>query len=266
VVHYDFKRDHATAPDRYQSIPDSRSVVTRSDGRGGQRSLNVAFQILEIDTVTEETRATIGEVSALATQLAGLAGALPFLQTLSPALNVAGRLGESALRAYAKSDRVISIDMSFAILKRGAASLQRSGDFLRYGYFFFLSRPLDVKLYAATRSSKHVRLMMRTSAGRFVPLKHVSYLVVKVGVPFEDLCKAKPTLGAHHARRLQDVCENVDSMTSKEVKEEIGAIMAELNGLAGSVPASAGVLNPGAAAAADVDVGNTGEQVGEVLQ
>jgi hypothetical protein len=263
-VQYDFKRDQATAPDWNQSIPDSQSVVRRSDRRCGQRLVNLAFQILEIDMVTEEKRAAIDEVGALATQLADLAGAVPYLQALSPTLHVAGRLGECTLRAYTKPDHVISIDMSFAILKRGAAILQGSGDSLRYGYVFVLSRPLDVKLYAAT-GSKHVRLMMRTSAGIFVSLKHVLYLVVKVGVPFEDLCNATPTMGGHHARRLQDVCRNVDNMTSKEV-EKVGYIMVDLSGLAGCVPAHTGVLNPGAAAAVDMGIGNAGERVNEVLQ
>lgn len=229
-IHFDFRKDHTTEPDKYQPVPDGSALATRCYGSEGKTDVNVNFLIMEIDNVSDETRATIDSVGSLAERLQDATAVMPYMAAMSPVLSLAGDLGNMALKAYAKPDRVIGTDMDFKILRRGDASLQRSGDYLRFGYYFFLSKPLNVKLYAATRGSKNVRLLMRDENMNFVPLTHVSYVVVKVLVPQEDLVKTmKPVFAPENALRLQVVCENIDQMTAEEVKEEITNVMGALN-------------------------------------
>lgn len=258
VIHYDFKKDCKTKVGHYQPIPDSRSLVTQCCGRSGRKTVNVNFTILEIDEISDSARSTIAGVDELAKSLTQAASIMPYIAVLNPALDLAGRLGQSALDAYAKPDRVVSVDMNFKLLPRGMASLQRSGDYLRYGYYFFLSKPVEQRLYASTTNSRHVRLMMRAKNKEFVPLKHVSYVVVKVGVPYDDLTRNKPGLSAGHARRLQAVCENVDRLAPEAVKEQVAAIMHELNGLElDGLPATPATPRT-PSASADGGVGATG--------
>lgn len=221
-VHFDFRTDHTTVPDEYQPVPDGRSLATRCCGTEGRTGVNVNFLIMEIDHVSDETRATIDCVADLSGKLQEIAVTMPYVAALSPLLDIASDLGGKALKAYAKPDRVIGTDMDFKILRRGDASTQRSGDYLRYGYYFFLSKPMNIKLYAATRGSKNVRLLMRDERGKYVKLTHVSYVVVKVVVPQQELVEAhRPVLSLGTAMQLQRVIENVDVMGAEEVRDEI---------------------------------------------
>lgn len=225
-VHFDFRKDATDASDRYQPVPEGYSLAGRCCGSEGRLGVNVQFLIMGIESGSDETRATIDAVSSLAGKMQDIANDMPYFAALLPVLDLAGDLGVKALRAHAKPERVIGFNMDFKLLQRGDSSVQRSGDYLRFGYYFFLSQPVNLKLYAATRGSKNVRLLMREDTGKFVHLSHVSYVVVKVLVPQEDIAGSeKPMLGPETALRLQHVCQNVDNLDPVQVRDEIKSIM-----------------------------------------
>lgn len=240
-VHFDFRKDATDTPDRYQPVSEVYSLASRSCGSEERLGVNVQFLIMDIECGGDETRATIDAVSSLAGMLHDVANAMPYVAALSPVLDLAGDLGVKALRTHAKPNRVVGLNMDFKLLRRGDSSVQRSGDYLRFGYYFFLSQPLNVKLYAATRGSKNVRLLLREDNGKFVHLSHVSYVVVKVLVPQEDIAGLeRSVLRPEAALRLQHVCENVDDMEPVQVRDEIKSIMMSMkrqgNSLGASLP------------------------------
>jgi len=117
----------------------------------------------------------------------------PFIGALTPALSLAGAVSKRALDSYAQPDKVISIDMDFLLAdkERVRSKTASPGEYLRYGYYFFLSEPVEGKLWASVRTPKNVQLMLRQHSRKvgeleYFPLTEVSYLVVRVTEPTDS--------------------------------------------------------------------------------
>ncbi|GAB0495115.1 hypothetical protein MMPV_006413 [Pyropia vietnamensis] len=198
LVHYDFSTAReSTAAGVYFPIPASKSVVARGGiatcggpaAAGLPRShLNIRLVVLEVDDVAalktsvESVENLTGGLAALSSSL-GVAG----VGALGSAMRVAGALSREALDKHAKPDRVLAVDMDFRLPPPPPAPLPSySSEFLMRGYYFFLSKPCDAALYAQTNTSDNVRLVARRSEGRgWAPLTHISYVVVRVSVPYD---------------------------------------------------------------------------------
>lgn len=78
----------------------------------------------------------------------------------------------------------------------------------QYGYYFFLSEPVGAKLYAATRVSTNIRLMMRRDDGRepkYFPLTGVSYLVIHVSRRTSSTKLQRKPLQLAHSSQLEQI-------------------------------------------------------------
>lgn len=242
-IHFDFKKDSAVEPDVYQPIPESRSLVLRGD-MTKKRHVNVRFNILEVDDVNPQVKRTISDIGSLSEVLSDIAVISPYMSIIMPALHLAGKVGNAALESYAKPDRVISVDMNFQLIDRAAMRASRSGAYLQYGYYFFLSKPCEAKLYASTLTPRNVRLMMHDTQRReYVPLNHISYVVVRVRNSDVSCAKTPVTLSADQSRRLQKLCEGVFDMDADSLQEQLKDLMSEVRGSRARTPhttASAG--------------------------
>jgi hypothetical protein len=258
-IHFNYKKDSALKTGVYQEIPFSRSLVFHSGGLEQVTSVNVRFKIMELGDVDTSVRDSIQGISNLSTQVSSVSIALPYLSVLSPAIRIAGEVGRKALDSYAKPDHVMTIDTGFRIAPRILPKHSRPGEYLRYGYYFFLSEAVKTKLYASTSAYNQVLLMMRRVSNskrgglaglvspcmkgqesevgeetEFVPLTKMSYLVVKVGMATtetaNDPSRNTPKMTVSMVRRLQSVVESARDNPAELVKRDIVNIMAELNG------------------------------------
>jgi hypothetical protein len=258
-IHFNYKNDSALKTGVYQEIPFSRSLVFHSTGSEEVSSVNVRFKIMELDNVDKSVRDSIQGISNLSTHVSSVSMTLPYLSVLSPAIRIAGDVGRKALDSYAKPDHVMTIDTGFRIAPRILPNQSRPGEYLRYGYYFFLSEAVKTKLYASTSAYNQVLLMMRrvgparkggsvfpglacvkhkssklSEDMEFVPLTKVSYLVVKVGMATADCSKESsqnpPKMTVSMVRRLQCVVESARDHPAELVKRDIVNIIADLNG------------------------------------
>jgi hypothetical protein len=99
---------------------------------------------------------------------------MPFLSVLSPAVAMAGEVGRRALDSYAKPDSVISIDMRMKIAPKDEAEVRasRPEKYMRYGYYFFLSKKEHARLFASTMTSENLVLVMRKVSSKVASSKH----------------------------------------------------------------------------------------------
>ncbi len=233
-IHFDFKRDgcaRTEQPNTYVPIPASKSyvmgssqnVVKKAQPKEGKKnapkqsaalkkSVNVQFRILELDEPNEMVRSAVKGIDQLGGIIAGFSSVAPMLGVLSPALGAASSVSKHALDSYASPDKVISIDMDFLLadrsrVQRGTAT---SGEYLRYGYYFFLSEPVEGRLYASVKTAKNLQLMLRRLDGsgagrRFFPLTDVSYLVVRVHEPTEAAKFNRRPILMNHATQLENI-------------------------------------------------------------
>jgi len=204
-----------TSPKRRRN----KSTSTRKP----KRSVNVQFRILEMDKPSQTIKDAVNGIEELGGFIGGFSGAAPILGVLSPALSMVSTISKRALDSYAEPDKVISIDMDFLLAdrKRVEASTAPPGEYLRYGYYFFLAEPVEGKLYASVRTPKNVQLMLKrtnydekynsrhhkTTARKYFPLTNVSYLVVRVSEPTDQgvaKYNRKP-IHMNHAHRLEDL-------------------------------------------------------------
>lgn len=245
-IHFDHRSDayHSIErPNTYVPIPASKSFVTGSSGKkqsGGtarsmnQKSVNVQFKIIELDTPGESVKQAISGIDELGGAINTFSMSSPSLGILSPALSLAGSLSKKALESYAKPDKVISIDMDFLIADRARVENNTAppGEYLRYGYYFFLSDPLESKLYASVLTPKNVQLMLRRAdkdkhiprditgkpveSRKFFPLTQVSYLVVRVAEPTCSGERRRKPIQKGHARELEDIFSMAKSKENPE--------------------------------------------------
>lgn len=192
----------------YVPIPASKSYVTGSEEKQlynneTRKTVNVRFCILELDKPGQMTKDAISGISDV--------GRMVRKETTSgstaSALKIAAALSKRALHSYAKPDKVFMCDCDFTLADRAKiAKRPRAGEYLKHGYYFFLSEPIEGQLYASVRTPKNVRLMFKrakydyrsarrwpfgkhSEAKEYFPLTDVSYVVVRVSEPI--VCKRK---------------------------------------------------------------------------
>ena len=255
-IHFDFSRDATTTsekPNTFLQIPASKSFVMACSGKQPKtpssnvtspvnatplnsstlpmsgdrkkftkpkyrRSVNVQFRILEIDEPSQTIQDAVAGIKDLGGLVSGFGTAVPFLGVLNPALSMVSTLSKRALDSYAMPDKVISIDMDFMIAnrKRVIAGTAPAGEYLRFGYYFFLEEPVEGKLYASVRTPDNLTLMLKRSedtsssdsrieARTYFPLTEVSYLVVRVSEPTDTNRTNRRPIQMNHARMLEDL-------------------------------------------------------------
>ncbi|PXF39938.1 hypothetical protein BWQ96_10356 [Gracilariopsis chorda] len=207
-LHFDPETDgHDTGsePDTFTPIPGTKrlfiqrrgSASTLAEG-GNVRDVSIRFTVMEIDKLNEEQLIAIKSLEEVAKSVGKAASSVPILKFISWLLKFANTVGRSALKKVARPDHVMSSDVSFMLAEPEVSSndgrtIQREeyGNYLRYGYYFFLFSPVDAKLHAQTDASTHnVQLLIKHHGYRakmanlnekeYFPLSGVSYVVIKV--------------------------------------------------------------------------------------
>lgn len=258
-IHYDpvvDGHDVGTEPNSFVPIPASKALYIRHEGskaeppENGLSSINMRFLVLEIDKVSDGTARAVGSVSSLGKMVKASSAAVPYLQPLSMAISAASALGKEGLKNYAKPDHVLTKDVSFLLAEpeeegentghesascAGSSTQTRTGrkkrvetygNFLRYGYYFFLGKKVDAKLYAQTGSSSQtVPLLLRRhpytpemglrDEKEFFPLTGISYVVIKVSPG----CSRK--YGKSLKMMLQDHRNRLDNMLQMSAAMEM---------------------------------------------
>ncbi len=183
-----------------------------------RKSVNVQFRILEMDKPSQTIRDAVSGIDDLGGFVSGFATAAPFLGVLTPALSMVSSVSKRALDSYAEPEKIVSIDMDFLLAdrKRVASGNSACGEYLRYGYYFFLAEPVEGKLWASVRTPKNVQLMLkrcdgeytrgeRIEARKYFPLTDVSYLVVRVVEPTDTVRYNRKPIQMNHAHMLEDL-------------------------------------------------------------
>ncbi len=254
-IHYDYSKDSTVMTEKannYVPIPASKSFVTGSSGKKGsgsgstessaslalksdepsslislekvrpmkrrRSSVNLQFRILEIDEPNDTVQEAVNGIRDLGGIMNSFGTALPFLGALNPAMAIASSLTQRALDSYAKPDRVLNIDMDLNIATRERVVMETAppGEYLRYGYYFFLAESVEGKLYASVRTPGNLTLMLKRSdettdrnaqvdARAYFPLTDVSYLVVAVREPTEFKQTNRRPILMNHAHKLEDL-------------------------------------------------------------
>lgn len=257
-IHYDPTRDEKQRHvefDHFLPVPASRSLFMASDGghdAAFRKSINCRFKVLELDTVDEWTQLSLSGVEQLGHHVQQYAST-PGLGLLAPAMSLVGMVSKRALEAQTKPDNAIMIDMNFLLADRRGPEVSpddgitelpfenRSGEYLRYGYYFFLERGVEAKLYASFRTFPNVSLMMKRvdkpgpNERQFFPLTGVSYVVIRVTPRISSLKATRKPIRLSHVQRLEELmklslrsrelCERDEKTISKQLgmlAEELG--------------------------------------------
>lgn len=243
-IHYDpviDGHDNGTESDVYVPVPATKSLYLRCmgkkksvDGNGATidvddeevipQSVSIRFTIMEIDKVSDVQARSISGVDQLGNYVSNGAENVPYLELLTRAFAVASSLGKNGLKRYERPDHVHSVDMEFLLAERDEETGKTSGkgpsgNYLQYGYYFFLSDKVDAKLYAQTcSSSQSVPLLLKREGftkrmenrneKEYFPLNGISYLVAKVtrGCKHSDN-ENIPSLREEHKRRLDNMLQ-----------------------------------------------------------
>lgn len=114
----------------YVPIPCSKSFVTGSEGGAKvKKSINVRFCVLELDNPGRMAKEAIDGIGNASQLVRGVSA----VQAVGPVLKLVSELSKSALHAYAKPDKVITVDADFALADRAklATKVLRAGEYLR---------------------------------------------------------------------------------------------------------------------------------------
>jgi len=214
-IHYDFQRDgtrESTKADEYIPIPSTKSYVAGFKGSHKskhpikvkpKKNVDFRFRLLEIDSPDGSVRNAIDGLENVDEVLTGFSSTVPFLGLISPALGMSSVLTARALESFSKPDFIMSVDMSFLIAdkRRVKEGTHQAGNYLRYGYYYFLSEPTEAKLYASVKTPQHVQLMLHQDpeylermkkkrkkwdpiADReYFPIVETNYIVIRVSEP-----------------------------------------------------------------------------------
>ncbi len=228
-IHFDYERDgnkDSTKANEYIPIPDSKSYVagfrapksveeTYIDENGVQKKtrhryktkvknhVEVKFKLIEIDAPNEAVRHALNGLDDLDGMIGGFSSSVPFLGLISPSIGITNMVTSKVLERYSSPDFIMSIDMCFQLAdkQRAKEGTLTPGKYLKYGYYFFLSDPIDAKLYASVRSPEHVQLMLHQDPEylekmkkkrkkpnpildrEYFPLTDANYIVVRVAEP-----------------------------------------------------------------------------------
>lgn len=226
-VHFDpvvEGHDNGNKPDTFVSIPAGKTLYRRfkeGDAAGCAPSTRARFSIMEIDKVSDVQARSVAGIDQVGSFVSTTAVAVPYLELLTRAFAVASTMGRRGLRRYAKPDHVLSSDYKFMLANSDNDNEDQPtyADYLQYGYYFFLSKPVEAQLYAQTgSSSQRVPLFLKREdalKGRerqYFPLTGVSYLVMKVSkgcYPDPHALDLKNVQTDHRAR-----LENITSMSN----------------------------------------------------
>lgn len=227
-VHFDpvvEGHDDGNEPDTFVSIPAGKTLYRRfdkGDADGCASSTRVRFSIMEIDKVSDVQARSVAGIDQVGSFVSTTAVAVPYLELLTRAFAVASTMGKRGLKKYAKPDHVLSSDYKFLLAdkkEKDAECQPTYGDYLQYGYYFFLAEPVEAQVYAQTgSSSQRVPLFLKredTLKGRekkHFPLTEVSYLVMKVskGCSRDPHAVDRKSVQQEHRKRL----ENITSMSN----------------------------------------------------
>eukprot|EP00177_Eucheuma_denticulatum_P003873 GFKZ01007013.1.p1 GENE.GFKZ01007013.1~~GFKZ01007013.1.p1 ORF type:complete len:424 (+),score=52.10 GFKZ01007013.1:297-1568(+) len=205
-IHYDpivDGRNEGTPPNLYTPIPASKSMYMRYSREKTAYDVNVRFTVMEIDNVTDLQARAIAGIDRVGMYVSNAAAAVPYADLLPRVFALASAAGRSGLKKYSRPDHVVSRDIKFLLspaegeegeydegVARGVGQERcypSHGDYLRYGYYFFLSESCEAKLYAQTgSSSQQVPLFMKRkddiseNERSYFPLTDISYVVMKV--------------------------------------------------------------------------------------
>lgn len=249
-IHYDPTQDdklRGTEPDQFIPIPASKSLFMASDGdtdpaAGVRKSVNCRFKVLELDAVDEMMQMSLAGIEQLGNHVQQYSAAAPALGLLSPAISLASMVSKRALESHAKPDKVIMIDMNFLLAERQLPEMSqdgmteipfesRSGEYLRYGYYFFLERGVEAKLYASFRTFPNVSLMMKRvdkpgpNEKQFFPLTGVSYLVIRVTPRLSSMRATRRAVRLRHVQKLEQLMKSALLATVKGYKSEEAKLM-----------------------------------------
>lgn len=210
------------------------------------------FRILELDDPSPGVKAAVKGIDEFGGALNMLDPVAPFIGALTPAFSLAGALSKRALDSYAQPDKVISIgkfiymhsflchftdsfavDMDFLLADRERVRSKTAapGEYLRYGYYFFLSEPVEGKLFASVRTPKNVQLMLRQHSRKvgemeYFPLTEVSYLVVRVTEPTDSgVRRNRKPVQLAHAHQLESIfqqAKNSDPQAIQNAVKQLG--------------------------------------------
>ncbi|CAN8073356.1 unnamed protein product [Agarophyton chilense] len=256
-IHYDPLRDgrkHGTEPNSYVTIPASMALYKQYKRRDEavdsryQQNASVRFNLLDLDNINDEQLDATSSITQLGELVEMGAVAVPYAELIANAFQVVAAIGKRGLEKYSTPDLVFSVDIQFRLAEATSTDYQvecdsqtsvsmaaanNIGNYLRYGYYFFLEKSVDVQLYAQTRSSsQYVPLLMRRTdlrgkrRGRndveYFPLTNVSYVVMKVSPGCTQNIEARKTeLFAEHKNRLDTVlhARNISEMLTKRKKK-----------------------------------------------
>lgn len=247
-IHYDPLVDGQTPDaDQFISVPASKSLFMASDGSSNEcrRSVNFRFKILQLDKIDESMRRSISAISQLGNHIGQYAASAPLLGLLSPALSLATCVSKQALDSHSKADKVITIDANFLLAEKkeeqGEGSnhfVHQAGEYLRFGYYFFLNKKVDAKLYASFRTFPNVELMMkRTDIDKmapnerlYFPLTGVSYLVIRVTPRVTGMKSTRKPIRLRHVQRLEELMKSCtqDGVDADSVVERLADLADEV--------------------------------------
>lgn len=234
IIHYDPVTDgnnQPTIPDSFIPIPASKAMYRQHlSSKTNVSSLPLRFTLMEIDKFSGVQATALRQVDSIEGFASNIGASVPYAGVLSSAVGVLKNLGRRGLKRYVRPDHIISSDFRFSLFDPTAAepdqyqptSMQRhkfSCPYLRYGYYFFLQKPVDAKLYAQTdTSSRNVQLLLKranfesivrkrptqavkryqgkdSDIKEYFPLTGVAYVVIKVS----------PCLSKTHRERTRAV-------------------------------------------------------------
>lgn len=245
-IHFDYKRDgdkKSQRPDTYIKIPDSKTFTYGITKQASEKkkSVNIQYRILEVDAPMKPIRQAVSGIEDMDGFVSGFGSYVPILGIVAPFLGIAGSVGKKMLHSYAKPDKVMTVDMNFSLADRDWTDDQNSvaDNYLRYGYYFFLSEPYGAKLYASVHTPDNVRLLLHSGSsslapnGRlrrtksqydgfrkpeYIPLTGVNYIVIKVSRPTGDPI-IRSRLKLIDSKRVEQVVEGM--MEAGEIEENI---------------------------------------------
>lgn len=236
-IHYDpviDGHDVGSEPDAFVPIPASKSLYLQKHSRDyhhkyPEKSLSLRFSVMEIDKVSDTQVRAIAGIGDMGHLAGEGAAALPYLELLSGAFEITSLLGKKGLETYSRPDHVMSKDVEFKLAPPVHDTTSESsgeqtdsdprGQFLRYGYYFFLSKSIDARVYAQTGSStQHVPLLLKRenfdpktapkNEKPYFPLTGVSYVVVKVSRGVSSSQHEEHTkMRTEHRRRLDSMLQ-----------------------------------------------------------
>lgn len=219
-IHYDAVVDNSpveetgetpNSSNRFIRFPPSKSVYHQNNVKDAKKMPNglttvpIRISAMHVDELTYDGARAIRSNDNMKRVMKSTG--VPYLRSLSMAAKASSNLSKEGSRGSAKPQLILSKDISFLLSESdedyyesrssGSGSGMNStggrieyGNFLRYGYYFFLDRKIDAKLYAETDSTSHVSLLLRRcpytkqmrseNEKEFLPLSGVNYICMKV--------------------------------------------------------------------------------------